>query len=261
MDSSNLGASKIRHCIWIESVLKTLRRKAKGFFRFKSHSYVGTPSSSVLSPSCRIGIATFCTLNSSPLQTPLPCILGPANEKEIKSLESCLHFATIIIPSNLRSIGILQNTWIQVCVFANQENVRTLLQQKVNKKKKDFEVSSYLILGYQYCLAHLTISCYSGEKRSFKIRRGFQRLLGLSVRRQFANSKWNGVCHGALQQEEMKAGSAQAESCVYVEPNFFCMHGIIPQLFDCWADPVVHLLILKSSMHQPMAKMFCSIRP
>ena len=26
------------------------------------------------------------------------------------------------------------------------------------------------------------------------------------------------------------------------------MHGIIPQLFDCWADPVAHLLLLKSSM-------------
>ena len=25
------------------------------------------------------------------------------------------------------------------------------------------------------------------------------------------------------------------------------MHGIIPQLFDCWADPVAHLLLLKSS--------------
>ena len=26
------------------------------------------------------------------------------------------------------------------------------------------------------------------------------------------------------------------------------MHGIITLLFDCWADPVVHLLLLKSSM-------------
>ena len=26
------------------------------------------------------------------------------------------------------------------------------------------------------------------------------------------------------------------------------MNGKIPQLFDCWADPVVHLLLLKSSM-------------
>ena len=26
------------------------------------------------------------------------------------------------------------------------------------------------------------------------------------------------------------------------------MHGNIPYMFDCWADPVVHLLLLKSSM-------------
>ena len=26
------------------------------------------------------------------------------------------------------------------------------------------------------------------------------------------------------------------------------MHGIIPKLFDCWAGPVAHLLLLKSSM-------------
>ena len=49
----------------------------------------------------------------------------------------------------------------------------------------------------------------------------------------------------------MKAGSAQAESCcVYVKLEK-CMqhiHGIISKLFDCWADPYAHLLILKSSM-------------
>ena len=28
------------------------------------------------------------------------------------------------------------------------------------------------------------------------------------------------------------------------------MHGIIPQLFDCWADPDGHLLLLKSSMFE-----------
>ena len=26
------------------------------------------------------------------------------------------------------------------------------------------------------------------------------------------------------------------------------MHGNIPCVFDCWADPVVHLLLLKSSI-------------
>ena len=46
----------------------------------------------------------------------------------------------------------------------------------------------------------------------------------------------------------MKAGSAQAESCcVYVQPEKFMqhMHDIIPKLFDCWADPVAHLLLQK----------------
>ena len=49
----------------------------------------------------------------------------------------------------------------------------------------------------------------------------------------------------------MKAGTAQAKSCcVCVKPKKIMqkMHGIIPQLFDCWADPVAHLLLLKSSM-------------
>ena len=43
----------------------------------------------------------------------------------------------------------------------------------------------------------------------------------------------------------------QAESCcVYLKPQKIMqpMHGIILQMFDCWADPVVHLLLLKSSM-------------
>ena len=49
----------------------------------------------------------------------------------------------------------------------------------------------------------------------------------------------------------MKAGSSQAESCcVYVKPQKIMQHmyGIIPKLFDCWANPVAHLLLLKSSM-------------
>ena len=49
----------------------------------------------------------------------------------------------------------------------------------------------------------------------------------------------------------MKAVLAQAESCrVYVKPQKIMqhMHGIIPLLFDCWADPVAHLLLLKSSV-------------
>ena len=57
--------------------------------------------------------------------------------------------------------------------------------------------------------------------------------------------------HGALQQQEMKAGLAQAKSCfVYVKPEKFMlhMHDIIQYLFDCWADPVAHLLLPKRSM-------------
>ena len=53
----------------------------------------------------------------------------------------------------------------------------------------------------------------------------------------------------------MKAGSAQAESyCVYVKPEKFMqhMHGIIPKLFDCWADPVAHLLLLTKELHALM---------
>ena len=47
----------------------------------------------------------------------------------------------------------------------------------------------------------------------------------------------------------MKAGLAEAESCcLYVKPQKIMQHmsGIIPFLFDCWADPVPHLLILKT---------------
>ena len=36
------------------------------------------------------------------------------------------------------------------------------------------------------------------------------------------------------------------------------MHGIIPQLFDCWADPVAHLLLLKSSMAHSVGTLYSS---
>ena len=46
----------------------------------------------------------------------------------------------------------------------------------------------------------------------------------------------------------MKAGSVQAESCcIYVKPEKIVL-GIISQLFDCWTNPVAHLLPLKCSM-------------
>ena len=49
----------------------------------------------------------------------------------------------------------------------------------------------------------------------------------------------------------MKAVSAQAVSCcVHVNPSkiMLHMHDIIPYIFDCWADPVFHLILLKSSI-------------
>ena len=49
----------------------------------------------------------------------------------------------------------------------------------------------------------------------------------------------------------MKAASAQAVSCcVYAKPQIMMQHmdDIIPYMFDCWAAPVVHLLLLKSSL-------------
>ena len=70
---------------------------------------------------------------------------------------------------------------------------------------------------------------------------------------QWQEMKSQVVSHGALQQQEMKAALAQAESCcVYVKPQNIMqnMHVIIPQLFHCWADPVVHLFLLKISITQ-----------
>ena len=48
----------------------------------------------------------------------------------------------------------------------------------------------------------------------------------------------------------MKAVSAQAVSCcVYDNPQKIMQHldGIISNMFDFWANPFVHLLVLKSS--------------
>ena len=49
----------------------------------------------------------------------------------------------------------------------------------------------------------------------------------------------------------MNAVSAQAESCWvrFKLPKIVQhMHVIIPYMFDCWPNPVAHLLLLKSSM-------------
>ena len=51
---------------------------------------------------------------------------------------------------------------------------------------------------------------------------------------------------------EARLTSAQMVSCfAYDKPkrkNMLQMNGTIPFMFDYWADPVVHLLLLKSSM-------------
>ena len=51
----------------------------------------------------------------------------------------------------------------------------------------------------------------------------------------------------------MKAVSAQVISCcVLTNRNNIIqkIHDNIPFIFECWADPVVHLLLLKSSMYK-----------
>ena len=46
----------------------------------------------------------------------------------------------------------------------------------------------------------------------------------------------------------MKAISAKVLSCCVLKKVMQCMHGIISYMFDYWANLVVHLLLLKSSM-------------
>ena len=48
----------------------------------------------------------------------------------------------------------------------------------------------------------------------------------------------------------MKAGSAQAKAVVFVlNPKKYATDAWHDStVFDCWADPVAHLLLLKSSM-------------
>ena len=54
----------------------------------------------------------------------------------------------------------------------------------------------------------------------------------------------------------MKAVSAQVVRCCVhkkIEKKIMLhMHGIIPYMFDHWANPAVHLLLLKSSMNYPL---------
>ena len=69
-------------------------------------------------------------------------------------------------------------------------------------------------------------------------------MISLCMPRSLCVKPWS------LFQKEMKAVWAQVVSwCVYDKPKNYVAHdGFIPYIFDCWADPVVHLLLLKSSM-------------
>ena len=50
---------------------------------------------------------------------------------------------------------------------------------------------------------------------------------------------------------EKKAVSAQVVSCCVFDKIMQHMNGNIPLMFDCWANPVVHLFLLNSSMGIP----------
>ena len=64
--------------------------------------------------------------------------------------------------------------------------------------------------------------------------------------------KNDGHRDGALWLKEMQAAFAHVVSCWVFEKTvkMFSKHGNIPYMFDCWHDPIVHLLLLKSSMPQ-----------
>ena len=48
---------------------------------------------------------------------------------------------------------------------------------------------------------------------------------------------------------EVDEGPGGKLLCLWPTPkNMQHIHGIFPFMFDCWADPVVHLLLVKSSM-------------
>ena len=63
---------------------------------------------------------------------------------------------------------------------------------------------------------------------------------------------WKMHCAWSMEQD-MKAVLAQAESCrVYVKPPKIMqnMHGIIPFMFDCWANPIVSSPCVKDDSHK-----------
>ena len=82
-------------------------------------------------------------------------------------------------------------------------------------------------------------------------------MISLCMPRSLCVKPWS------LFQKEMKAVWAQVVSwCVYDKPKNYVAHdGFIPYIFDCWADPVVHLLLLKSSMVRLYQNLFMTSAP
>ena len=64
--------------------------------------------------------------------------------------------------------------------------------------------------------------------------------------RKAIGTAWSSLVVG----DEGWIGPSKKLMCVYDKSKKIMqhMHGIIPQLFDFWANPVAHLLLLKSSM-------------
>ena len=59
---------------------------------------------------------------------------------------------------------------------------------------------------------------------------------------------WSSLVEG----DEACIGPSGKLLCLWkIEKNWLRTHGIISYMLDHWADPVVHLLLLKSSMLQP----------
>ena len=131
------------------------------------------------------------------------------------------------------------------------------------KMQMDFHVSFYFSFRYVVVVKctekpppRLSINC---------LRFDFSMLQNI-IANCFSLSRYNAqyqffclLGHGAFQQQEMKGLQAQAESCcVYVKHQKITqhMHGIIPYLFDCWADSLVHPFLLKSSVARPSQDVF-----
>ena len=59
-----------------------------------------------------------------------------------------------------------------------------------------------------------------------------------------SSNPWSSLVVG----DEGCIGPSRKLLCLCQTCQKLCTNGIIPYMFDCWANPVVHLLLLKSSM-------------